>query len=516
MRRFLTLLLFTFILPAASASAQLNIPEFPGEENWNWAQLEQPAAAHGARPEFLAVKAALTLPEARFLFRQLINLPQPQAILALRDIQSKQQELGGAFFGVIPEQISRDDTLPVPDDFRNLLRCAAFLAGKRQQALEAIAGTGYPLHFEGNHFPELQNAPAPAAMTLELDLSAVEDLAAYFAGNSPSAGRAREIAGEPSFREMLKHRKNLGYIPEPVTDAQGLAWFIRQAAADQPLNNIWKWMNPWNYFNFADFALNLENYRTVIADLAGNREKIENDVLHRIGLFAPPHVEFHDHSGFAVNWGIRGWATARTGGMNLVQFKDNYKFMFRTLIHETYHRLQLKICPVDSSRPDKTPREFEDLFYFGFSRDTDRRFYQALSLIMLEGTASYVGGIDPAVNVREQAAEAMHILRRFYRAVYEDRNFEEAEKLENSGLRSNGPFYQLGYFLTGEIVRSDGGQAVGRLLNKGAPFFFRRCLQIRDLKSSRRLPAELRFPQEIRQKILELAGTMHSRRGEDR
>ena len=175
------------------------------------------------------------------------------------------------------------------------------------------------------------------------------------------------------------------------------------------MDEIWKWLNPWNNFCLSDLYLLQNEYQKLVNTLVANNQKISNHILSRISLFVPNNIYFSDRLSFAVNWGVRSWATKNTLGTNIVQFKDNYEKMFRTLTHETFHRVQLKLCPVDSSRNNK--RSFADLAYHNFPAKEDQIFYEALSYIMLEGTATYVGGVDNKWEVKEKMLEGWRAIK---------------------------------------------------------------------------------------------------------
>lgn len=44
-----------------------------------------------------------------------------------------------------------------------------------------------------------------------------------------------------------------------------------------------------------------------------------------------------------ARWGIRGWATHETRGMNIEHAKDAFNQLRPTLVHETFHRMQTTI-----------------------------------------------------------------------------------------------------------------------------------------------------------------------------
>jgi hypothetical protein len=271
---------------------------------------------------------------------------------------------------------------------------------------------------------------------------------------------------------MLEHRRNLGYVPEPLPDVEDLAYFIRLAASRDPVAAIWKWLNPWNDFGMADLFMNRDRYRRLLDELREKRSALESRVAARIARYAPEGVEFEDTVTFAVNFGIRSWATRYSLGTNVIQFKDRTAELVRTITHESFHRLQLELCPVDTPSVGRRSPRFEDLVRRRFPVAADRKLYEALSYVMLEGTATLVGGAPPGWDARAQAEAGRDLLAKIVEALYAKQDTTRFDELVDEGLRSNGPFYALGYWMGKRIEEERGSEEIGRLLRAGAPAFF--------------------------------------------
>ncbi|GAB4180512.1 MAG: hypothetical protein Kow00108_16930 [Calditrichia bacterium] len=318
----------------------------------------------------------------------------------------------------------------------------------------------------------------PDNWKLYIDLSPIENLLSFFDQAEKNMEKAQKIANHPAFLEMLKHRRSLGYIPEPFPDSADLALFIFSAASQDPLQMIWKWLNPWNDFCLADLYMKKEKFTLMISSMKEHRAQLEKYILRKISQYTDKPVRFTDTLVFAVNWGIRSWATTRMLGSNLVQYKDDYQIMLRTLTHETFHRIQLQICPVDPSRRSGKVREFEDVTFRNFPDKKDRKLYETLSYIMLEGTATFTGGIHSSWQVDTLAVRGAKLLHEIYNALYVRNDFDTYDRLLNQGLKSNGPFYALGYYMTNKIVKKKGKSEIGKILRTGAPAFFLESAQL--------------------------------------
>lgn len=474
---------------------------------WDWATLEVHAAQAGGLAELAELKKLLLPEDARFLFEQLSGLSDPTEIQELRHYQRMQEEWGGSFYGMLPEQLVEED-IPVPDDFSSLLRTALLLAQVRARNLEALkqVNPDYPLEFKKQPFPALTVQTRPANWDLELDLSGIRRVLELFQKGEVTPEEAAAVAALPAFREMIRHRRNLGYLPEPLITQEGLARLLQRAASRAPLDMIWKWLSPQNLFDLADVFLHREEYEALVETLEAHAEEIAQHILGTIAQYATDEVQempFRDRVTFTVGWGIAGWATPGTAGINIEHYKDDYARLLVTLTHETFHRFQLRICPANPTVEGKA-RSFEDLTRFPFPDERDRKFYEVISYIFLEGTATFIAPSHPPEDLEASVNRGVELLHKAFDAVYQEGDLERADSLVNEGLRSNGPFYWLGAFMAEKIVEKQGRESLGQALMEGGPGFFLRYLSTRPALGRR-------FAPEVEEKLRELAAALAER-----
>lgn len=477
------------------------IMNFDFNKKWEWKDLEKTAANEKEINYIIELKKIISIENARFLFDQLLNLNNPEEIKNLRKYQALQIEWGGSFYGIIPDQINEEDDIPIPTNFENLLKATIYLANIRNRNYEAIRNTGFPLNFKNKPFNTLYKQKCPANINFNLDISGIQKLLKLFDKDSIAFDEAMEIANHHAFREMIKHRHNLGYIPKPWITKESLASFIQHAISRKPLDMIWKWLNPWNFFNFADIFNNLEQYKKLINTIELNKENFVNQITSRIASFLPENIKFEDQFTFAIGWGIRGWATNATGGLNIEHFKDDYDLLIQTITHETFHRLQLEICPIDSSRYNELNRSFESIVSYSFPDNKDCKFYEVITYVFLEGSATFVGGKDCNNETDTHIDEGIRLLNQIYETIYSKNNLEKVDELVNKGLKSNGPFYELGYYMTEKIVNKYGNKKLGNCLLEGSTEFFKIFFEIYDLNSLENIT---KFNEGIKEKIIQL------------
>ena len=471
---------------------------------WDWAALESHAVQAGGLADLAELKELLALADARFLLEQLSRLSDPAEIQRLSGYQQMQNEWGGSFYGMLPEQLV-DEEIPNPVDFPSLLKAVLLLARVRARNLEALrqVNPDYPLKFKGHPFPTLTVQKCPASWGLELDLSGIRGVLELFQKDEVTLEEAAAIAALPSFGEMIQHRRNLGYLPEPLITEEGLARLLQHAASRAPLDMIWKWLSSQNLFDLADVFLHREEYETLVETLEAHADEIAGHILGTIAQYATEEMRkepFRDRVSFTIGWGIAGWATQTTAGINIEHYKDDHERLLLTLTHETFHRFQLQVCPADPTLKERA-RSFEDLARFPFSDGRDRKLYEVISYIFLEGTATFIAPSHPPEDHEASVKRGAELLQECFEAIYHKRDLERTEKLINEALKSNGPFYWFGAQMAEKIVERYGNVGLARSLQEGSPGFFLRYLSLDP-------PSKSHLGHEITDKVRELAAIM--------
>lgn len=408
------------------------------------------------------------------------QLDTPERIKELFRIQQKQAELGGGFYGLIPDPIESPEQIPVPDTPDKFLDLLSYLSQVRDEQLKIVAGTGFPVNFSGrNYVPK--DVESGRRIKIILDLSAIRDVLKYIAKENPTLDEARKIASGEIFTEMINHRNSLGYVPGPEFTMEFLANFLFFAASKEPVYEIWKRLNPWNFFDFADIACNRADYERVLNELEENKDNIEACISSRIEKYVPENFEFQERFVFSVGWAIRGWATGKFGDINIEHVKDNYDFLLDVIIHETFHRIQAMLYPGNEGK------EFRMLEKPLKDKGMDA-LYKAMTYIFLEGSATYVQKGDFPVEDMSDVQAGVDLFKELYERVFQEKKYDELESLLNRGLRSNGPFYALGHYMTYIIDKEYGNRTIASCLEKGSPEFFRLFI---DTEEGRVFPEEI-------------------------
>ncbi|MFO7653557.1 MAG: hypothetical protein R6X25_07010 [Candidatus Krumholzibacteriia bacterium] len=423
----------------------------------------------GAGHPAAAAESGATAGDEQWLRSQLEALDPPQRLRDLARWGAWRAERGGGFLGLVPDLPDDPDSIPVPEGPAGVDAAVSFLTAARAANLAAIAKASpdYPLQHGGRPLPDWTGTPPPG-WRLELDVTVpIAFLDALEAGGVTDA-EARAIAALPANREMLDHRDQLAYLPDPHPTAADLAALMACAGADDPLSRIWCWLNPWNGFGYADLVMNATAYREQLAQLSGRGHVLTGEALARSAALMPAGVTFTDRFALTVGWGIRGWATTRLGGLNIEHVKDDWDLLLGTLTEETFHRLQLQVVPTwDGS----TAQTYEELAVADTGDPALDKFHELLLYTVLEGTANLARGDLVPSRVRSSAQAGAALVDSFVNVVVDGGDVDAADELIAAGLRNNGPLYGLGWSLASQLAAAEGPQAVGRYLRRGPVAF---------------------------------------------
>ena len=83
-------------------------------------------------------------------------------------------------------------------------------------------------------------------------------------------------------------------------------------------------------------------------------------------------------------------------------------------------------------------------------------------------------------NLEQKAEEGMDLLNKTYEIIYNEEDLDKADELLAKGLKSNGPFYALGEYLSKFLVETKGESYLGEILEKGVGSFFVEGLKNKD------------------------------------
>jgi hypothetical protein len=405
----------------------------------------------------------------KFLLETLARIDPPERIQELLGYAQWQHQRGGGFHGLLPDSIDGTEALPCPEDEASIHDAAVLLAQRRLENHKALAAAlpTFPFHFRGDPIP-VGDVQVPPGWSLVVDHSAISGFLEARSDGVITVDESRMLAGLPTNREMLRHRNNLGYVPEPLPSEEDLADLLVRAGSSDPLDRLWAWLHPWNFFAYADTAVVSDGYSSFVEELQRNGNRLAATVLSRTAAHAPEDLEFKGVFALTIGCLIRGWVTTEMPGLNVDQVKDDWSFLTRVMVHETYHKIQPLISPTISGA---RAVDFEDLTSADLGEPRLDELHKILAYTVLEGTANFAAGPDGNVDSLENARAGSQLLAEFVDRVMVKGDIEAAEELVIKGLQNNGPLYALGYQLSARIAAEEGPRAVGEWLTRGPAAF---------------------------------------------
>lgn len=452
--------------------------DFSGE--WTWNQLKSKTSDEKVTAQIINIEKNLTIQEARFLFLQLSSLKNPADIIRLSEIEKNQKQSGGGFYGFVPDFFSNSGDIPIPDNFNNLMACADFLSKIRNHIDQVIARANFPYHktFLNQELLSDNIYTSPQNLDIDINTDAIHKILIHYINKDMTQKAASEIANTPSFQQMLLNRKNSGYIPPPHPETEDLANFIFTAGCDDPILMIWKWINPWNCFGFADLYMNCDKYYEIVSTINENQDLFAFQILNRINKYLPPEFEFHDELNFGVNWGVLSWSTDNQIGINLIHFKDDYNSIYRYASRELFRKIQIQILKTEYGIQPNENVKINDMVAHKYQNIYDKFFYEVLVQILLKGTTAYVSGKEKDWIIADGNKYGKDLLNQIYFSLYEKVDLKMVDYCESEGFKYNGPLVSIGYRITQELVKKYGDGIIYEILRDNYLEFYTKYIEI--------------------------------------
>jgi hypothetical protein len=484
---------------------------FNPKSEWEWSTLQEQTTNPKTINQIEELKKLLPIDDARFVILQLWNLKEPIDILKLSEVEKDQQLSGGGFYGYIPEYFQDKTNIPIPTNFDSLIECALYLAKIRNQILRIISYPNfkYQTKFLDKYIPHPAQIQPHPNISIVINTEAVEKVLKLYQREKVPKHFAQQTAEMPTFWEMLTNRKNLGTIPEPLPNQDDLTKFIYLAGKKEPVNQIWNWLNPWNYFGFAELSLKSDKYLEVVKKYKNNAQIFTDIISAKIGKFIPPNVNFEGQIHFGVNWGVRSWSTKNQIGVNIVQIKDDYTTFIKIATREIFRKIQYQIYLQSFGRNHQLDTlQIAEYFYQQFDNEADQQFYSILSEIFLEGSATYVAGKDQQWLVIDGIKEGRDLINGSYYAIYVKHNPNILSECSALGFGSyNSPYTAIGYHMTKVLVETYGNKILYNLLSNQYLNAYLKYMEVEEKASHLKFQI---FTPQVKEKVEELNRKMNN------
>lgn len=460
----LTLSLISLLLFSCSTEKK-----FDFNQQWTWQDLRDFTENEDTHRMINNIKKLVPLEDARYLFREIAKFEQPKDVYKLTRIERKQHESGGGFFGVLPNHFDQQNLIPLPIDFNKTIRLGLYLSKVRKNNVRDLltANIGYNLTFDNKELNKSE-VPGPDNISLRLNFSQLDNILTYY--DNMESSKLKELATEDIFTSMIDARRENKTIDAPYPVRTDYIYFIGAAAMDSPERKIWNWINPANNFGFSEFYTNRQLYADFIDYLRENNRDFITPITHRLSQYLPQEVRYDGELQFSVNFGQNLWPTPTGVGFNIVQLKDNYSNYFIGARKEIFKQLHTQLCikPADK----KQNFQYDDISYWNFEREEDRKFYSILAFTYMEGLATYISGRPKGFDFFLQVKESVSYLEQIHNVIYNTKKERLLTQLENFGTEPYGPLTGLGYLMARTIETYFGKDEIIRCIENGPVYFF--------------------------------------------
>jgi len=472
--------LFAILILLLGLSTCGNRYGFDFSSNWNWESLKKQSSDEKVIAQINNLEKNLSLKEARFLFIQLSSLKNPSYITHLSKIETDQNKSGGGYYGYIPDYFKNPNKIPIPENFNSIIACADFLVNIRKQIDRIITSSNFQYNkkFTKQEISAVNKAKTHSDIQIDINTDAVMDVLTHYINQNITMETATDIANHSSFQQMLKNRKEIGYIPEPLPDTDDLAKFIYTAGGNDPVSMIWKWLNPWNCFGFADLYMNSTKYHEVVSEINSNKEYLISSIKSRIGRYLPEDFKYQDQIDLGVNWGVLNWSTEKQIGINIVHLKNDYSAFKRIVSRQLFRKIQIHIIKEMNNISPDDDIQINKIIAGNYKNIYDQLFYEVLFQIFLEGTSAYAAGKEKSWIIADGYKFGRDLLNSIHFSLYNDVDLKTVEYCESQGFSPNGPLVAIGYQMTKVLVKQYGHQIVYESLRDNFLKFYIKYIEI--------------------------------------
>lgn len=472
--------LFVIFIVLVGLSACENRYGFDFGSDWDWHSLKKQSSNENVIAQINNLEKNLSLKEARFLFIQLSSLKNPSDIAHLSKIESDQNKSGGGYYGYIPDYFKNPNKIPIPENFESIIACANFLTNTRTQINRIITRSNFQYNktFLKQEISAVNKAETHPDIQIDINTDAVMDVITHYINQNITMETATDIASHPSFQQMLKNRKEIGYIPEPLPDTNDLAKFIYIAGSNDPVSMIWKWINPWNCFGFADLYMNSTKYCEIVSEINSNKEYLISSIKSRIGRYLPEDFKYQDQIDLGVNWGVLNWSTEKQIGINIVHLKNDYSAFKRIVSKQLFRKIQIHIIKEMKNISPDDDIQINKIIAVNYKNIYDQLFSEVLFQIFLEGTSAYAAGKEKSWIIADGYKFGRDLLNSIHFSLYNTVNLKTVKYCESQGFSPNGPLVAIGYQMTKVLVKQYGHQIIYETLASNFLDFFIKYIEI--------------------------------------
>ena len=474
---------------------------FDFSQNWPWKQLQNETENEEVLNFIKYLQKQLKIQEAHYIFNEVNNLKRPEELVKLYELEKNQKSTGGSFHGIIRDFFTVPTQIPTPDSFDSKIATVFYLTKIRSMVNRSLLTSGmmYSLKFKNKEMLPLKREKS--GLDLTINTSYIEKTLELFYQEN-----IKDIAVEKNLQDsvvahMLKSINSMAIYRNGQVTTMNIGGFIKIALSDKPINRIWNWINPCNNFGYSELYRNKDEYLKLINYLKNNKQLFEDKILEKLDMYISKDLEYEQTIEFGVNFGLDTWADTNYIGVNIINFKDNFKLYIYALRKEIFNQLHQKIVVKSPDLIIKETFSKEDTEYWNFNNPKDRKLYKVLSYIYQEGTSLYIGGVSRNYDYFSYAKESKEFINQIFSLIYSGRNQDALQSTIKYVSTPMGKFTGLGYMMARQIDKTFGNEELARCITKGPLYFFKKYIEFQNIKKSKRYSY---LEKDIQNRIIEL------------
>jgi len=381
------------------------------------------------------------------------------SIRQLARFQNMQDRMGGGFGGCIADQLVLADEIPLPVDRNAAIETAMYLARQREANLKTLEGLEFPTSFLSIEAPAASGPVRGSRGDVAIDVSVPDAFLEALEDGQVTMGEAREIAQLQPNREVLEVicAKCLG--TEAKVNEQTLAYLVWKAGSTEPLDRLWRWINPMNDFGYADLATHATEYALAIEAVRRHQYQVVDEAMSRIEPFLISGSRVSGTVAFAPSCLVGDWVSSGMSAANLPHLREGWEGTVRSVAAGLFRHHLLQQWNEADRQAVYWPAKVGVVVT---GEDYLADLYSLVAFSVLEGSVDHV--CDGSLSAVEPAAAMDGIL--MLSEIAHDLNAEQRPlPLYENDARMT--LRRTGRYLVQAVEEQDGRARLAELLHQG-------------------------------------------------
>lgn len=423
-----------------------------------------------------------------FLLTEIKRVRPYYAIRQLARFQQMQDRVGGGFCGCLPAQLINTDEIPLPVDDVGVVETAVYLARLRQANLGALTEFGFPVASPSSPFAGIPSVERSPSLAVTIDTSVPTVFLDALSDGEITMAEAREIAQLPANREILSFICDRCEGAEAQVSEQTLAYMIWKSGSRDPLDRLWRWVNPMNDFGYADLAAHARRYRELVETFDSRQYEIADVALARVAPFLPSGTEMSVHLAFMPGCLTGDWMTPAMSGTDVIWINAGWQDVAGRISAAVYRRYLM-----EQSGGSKGTQPWGDHPRAALADEGLATLHELIVFTSLEGSIDFASNPSTSIDKIPRYREGADLINTYVVEVIAESHGGSTLALSALGRDQRGALIALGRHLAGLVAERDGHQAVTALLKKGSLGFFQRALEIKSKDGDELFDQEVAF-----------------------